>query len=168
MKAVRLIAGWGLLAALASCASRPEAPPPPPPPTAPAILAPRPAPPPPPALAWEDMALTPGGWRYSSDASGSRAVYGSSAGASFSVNCSPARQILLTREGIAPDGRMTIRTSSTARSFAGASAALAPSDPILDAIAFSRGRFSVESPGAASLIIPAWPEPTRVVEDCRG
>ena len=168
MKAVRLIAGSGMLAALASCASRPEAPPPPPPPRpAPVILAPRPPSPPPPALAWEDMALTPGSWRYGAGASGPVATYGSASGASFSIRCSPARQILVTREGAGPDRQMTIRTSSTARSFEGNDASLAPSDPILDAIAFSRGRFSVDSPGLPLLIIPAWPEPARVIEDCR-
>ena len=168
MKAVRLIAGLGMLAALASCASRPEAPPPPPPPRpAPVILAPRPPSPPPPALAWEDMALTPGSWRYSAGASGPVAVYGSAAGASFSVRCSQTRQILVTREGVGSSGLMTIRTTSTARSFEANDASLAPSDPILDAIAFSRGRFSVDSPGLPLLIIPAWPEPARVIEDCR-
>jgi len=113
------------------------------------------------------MALTPGSWRYTADASGPVAIYGSAAGASFSVRCSPVRQILVTREGVGPDRRMTIRTSSTARSFEGAGVSLAPSDPILDAIAFSRGRFSVDSPGLPLLIIPAWPEPARVIEDCR-
>ena len=40
-------------------------------------------------------------------------------------------------------------------------------DPLLDAIAFSRGRFTVESESGAMLVLPAWPEPARVVEDCR-
>jgi hypothetical protein len=45
---------------------------------------------------------------------------------------------------------------------------LPPNDPLLEQIAFSRGRFLVESEGAHSLILPAWPEPARVIEDCRG
>ena len=167
MKAVRLIAGSGMLAALASCASRPEAPPPPPPRSAPAMVASRPTLPPSPMPGWEDMALTPGSWRYNADGSGSMAVYGSAAGASFSLRCSPSRQVLLAREEVTALGRMTIRTSSTTRGFDGTEAALSPSDPILDAIAFSRGRFSVDSPGLPLLIIPAWPEPARVIEDCR-
>lgn len=40
-------------------------------------------------------------------------------------------------------------------------------DPLLDAIAFSRGRFAVEVAGLRTLYIPAWPEITRVIEDCR-
>lgn len=167
MKAIRLIAGSGMLEALASCASRPDAPPPPPPRSVPVVVAPRPTLPPPPMLGWEDMALTPGSWRYSADGSGSVAVYGSAAGASFSVRCNPARQTLLTREGAAQNLGMTIRTSAMARGFEKMEAALSPSDPILDAIAFSRGRFSVDSPGLPLLIIPAWPEPARVIEDCR-
>ena len=47
-------------------------------------------------------------------------------------------------------------------------AELAASDPLLDAIAFSRGRFAVDVPGTAPVYVPAYPEITRVVEDCRG
>jgi hypothetical protein len=72
---------------------------------------------------------------------------------------------------------MTVRTSSTARSLPvsvqaeplpSASVGLTATDRLLDEIAFSRGRFTVELPGTPMLIIPAWPEPARVVEDCRG
>ena len=45
---------------------------------------------------------------------------------------------------------------------------LPPADPLLDQIAFSRGRFLVQAEGGPSLILPAWPEPARVIEDCRG
>jgi len=40
-------------------------------------------------------------------------------------------------------------------------------DPLLDAIAFSRGRMAVTLAGGSSLVVPAWPEPARTVEDCR-
>ena len=40
-------------------------------------------------------------------------------------------------------------------------------DPALDAIAFSRGRFALETAGLATLYLPSWPEISRVVEDCR-
>lgn len=49
----------------------------------------------------------------------------------------------------------------------GVSASLAPRDPILDAIAYSRGRFMLELPGNPPLYLPSWPELTRVIEDCR-
>lgn len=41
-------------------------------------------------------------------------------------------------------------------------------DQGLDQIAFSRGRFAVETPGAAPVALPDWAEIARVVEDCRG
>lgn len=40
-------------------------------------------------------------------------------------------------------------------------------DPLLDAMAFSRGRFMFEMGGAQTLILPAWSEVGRVIEDCR-
>jgi hypothetical protein len=40
-------------------------------------------------------------------------------------------------------------------------------DPLLDAMAFSRGRFVVETAGLPTLYVPSWPEVGRVVEDCR-
>lgn len=43
----------------------------------------------------------------------------------------------------------------------------AANDSFLDALGFSRGRFVVEGGGLPVLVIPAWPEILRVVEDCR-
>jgi len=40
-------------------------------------------------------------------------------------------------------------------------------DPLLDALAFSRGRFAIVASGTPALVLPAWPEIARVVEDCR-
>ncbi len=42
-----------------------------------------------------------------------------------------------------------------------------PMDPILDAMAFSRGRILLETDGHTPIILPAWAEITRIVEDCR-
>lgn len=44
---------------------------------------------------------------------------------------------------------------------------LPAADPLLDQMAFSRGRFLVTAEGGLSLVVPAWPELARVVEDCR-
>ncbi len=46
-------------------------------------------------------------------------------------------------------------------------AAIRLSDPILDAIAFSRGRFALDMAGLPMLALPSWPEVSRVIEDCR-
>ncbi len=40
-------------------------------------------------------------------------------------------------------------------------------DSLLDAMAISRGRFAVEVSGMQTLYLPAWPEVSRVIEDCR-
>jgi hypothetical protein len=50
----------------------------------------------------------------------------------------------------------------------GLGATRAANDPGLDQIAFSRGRFTIELPGTAPLVLPTWAEPARVIEDCRG
>jgi hypothetical protein len=68
---------------------------------------------------------------------------------------------------------MRILTETTERTLSvapreGASAAqLGARDPLLDAMAFSKGRFAVEVTGLPMLYLPAWPEVTRVIEDCR-
>jgi hypothetical protein len=46
-------------------------------------------------------------------------------------------------------------------------ATLSAYDPFLDAIAFSRGRIAVSVTGQPALILPAWADAARVVEDCR-
>ena len=46
-------------------------------------------------------------------------------------------------------------------------ATLPANDPLLDAMAFSRGRFMVETGGMAPFYLPSWAEVSRVIEDCR-
>ena len=71
---------------------------------------------------------------------------------------------------------LTIRTSEMTRSVATQRAAgavpqvvarFALDDRLLDAMAFTRGRFTVEQPGATPLVLPPWAEVGRVIEDCR-
>jgi hypothetical protein len=47
------------------------------------------------------------------------------------------------------------------------SAELAAKDPQLDAMAHSRGAFLISLAGTEDLIVPAWAEFARVVEECR-
>lgn len=42
-----------------------------------------------------------------------------------------------------------------------------PRDPLLDAMAITKGRFAVEVEGESTLYLPAWTEVSRVIEDCR-
>ena len=44
---------------------------------------------------------------------------------------------------------------------------LDPNDPILDAMAITKGRFAVGVEGERTLYLPAWTEVSRVIEDCR-
>lgn len=137
-------------------------------------VAPRPQPqpvPPPPRVDWRDMPLTPGSWLYTGGDQASQAAFSQAA---FIVRCDRMRrQVSLGRQGAAA-GAMTVRSSSDARNLPTtvqaqyASAMLPASDRLLDSLAFSRGRFTVEAPGTAMLVIPSWPELARVVEDCRG
>lgn len=156
---------------------------PPAPQPAPPVPVPAPAPapaPPPPALGedWRDWPVSPGTWAYRQDARGSIALFGiRESDASFTIRCDrAARQIYLSRQGATP-GPLTIRTSSTARALtarptggtpAYMAVALAANDPVLDAMAYSRGRFIVEMPPLAPLVVPTWSEVPRVIEDCRG
>lgn len=153
------VAGAALLSA---CASKPA--PAPVPERAPPV---RQAPPvvvaPPPVEAngeaWRNLPLTPGDWSY--DPGNGEARY-----ADFSLRCDSARrQVVLSRAGAS--GPLRLRTTYGERMLP-AQASLPAADPLLDEMAFSRGRFTVETQGMAMLVLPAWPEPARVVEDCRG
>jgi hypothetical protein len=124
------------------------------------------------------MPLTPGNWVYSVQGGNSQALFGPAAGqAAFIVRCDRAqRQISLGREG-ATGTVLTVRSTSDVRSLPATVraqpspylwAALPANDRLLDSLAFSRGRFTVEATGLPVLVIPSWPEPARVIEDCRG
>lgn len=165
--------------ALASCVTPAPEPAPPPPAPEPA---PAPAPPPvaPPAYDnWMDAPATPGDWYFRSTAGGSQAVFGpTNSAAIFALTCDrAARTITMTRAGSAAGATaMHVRTETRERAVpaqqAGTglsmlAATLPASDPLLAAMAFSKGRFAVETQGLATLYIPSWPEVTRVIEDCR-
>ena len=107
------------------------------------------------------LPLTPGQWTYAASATGSEARYG----AAFSLRCDRAtRTVIISRPGAAPTV-LTIATDSVTRNLPVGGRLLA-NDPLLDAIAFSMGRFLV-SEGGATLAIPTWPEAARSIEDCR-
>ncbi len=180
MKPPRAALLLGCVAVAAGCVPRRE--PPPPPPREAERPAPPPVrttPPPPPRANWQDLPLTPGRWFYRNEGQSALASFGPAEGAaSFIVRCDRARrQVTLSREGITTGNMMTVRTSYSARSLPlsiqaeplkSVFTSLPASDRFLDGMAFSRGRFTVEIPGTPMLVIPAWPEPARVVEDCRG
>ena len=128
---------------------------------------------------WRDAALTPGTWSYEPGTGGSVASFGGDASAPLaSLRCDRAAgRVALVRAGSAQAPLpLTITTSTLTRAFsatpeAGATPrltlAFAPRDPVLDAMAFSRGRFVIEVAGLPTLYLPVWPEVGRLIEDCR-
>ena len=178
MKLYHLPVAALLISLAAGCASERRAPPPTP--------APSPAPTPatvpvqqvPPAD-WIDAPQTPGDWTYRALNGGSQALFGVPAsGVRFAMNCTLAtRTITLSRAGqVAGTVPMRILTETQTRLIdarsvgdtqPGVAASLNARDPLLDAMAFSKGRFGVETAGLPTLYLPAWPEVSRVIEDCR-
>jgi hypothetical protein len=153
--------------ALAGCVAEKPAPPAPlPAPVPPPPPAPVPPPPPPPPQDWRDIALTPGDWSYRPEPGGSVAEFGNGTPA-FALRCAPStHQVVMERTGAAAGARLVVRTSFGERAVA-AGAPLPAADPLLDQMAFSRGRFTIAAEGLPMLVIPAWPEPARTIEDCR-
>lgn len=143
--------------------------------------APRPAAPPPlpaPQVSsdWTDWPATAGDWRYVAEQGGTIARFGPVGGATIlSIRCDTAsRRIVVTRSDGATGTALTVRTSFGVAQWpaqagsAGIVATRAANDAALDQIAFSRGRFVVETEDAPTLVLPAWAEVARVIEDCRG
>jgi hypothetical protein len=172
MTKLRTIIALTIAATAVGCVPKPEAPPAPEP--APVAPPPTPTPAPAPAVDWRDIALTPGSWRYD----GARSAAFGTAGAAplFALSCDrDNKRILLAPSGVAAGNTMTVRTSFGTRNLplevrqgsAQLIAAVPAADRFLDEIAFSRGRFTIDVPGAAQLVLPAWAEPARVIEDCR-
>ncbi len=120
------------------------------------------------------MPATAGDWRWSQEAGQSVARF---AGGRLTLRCDPAaRAVLIERsETVVPTGTvaLTLRTQTQSRTFSAQPArdavriSLPARDPLLDAMAFTRGRFAVEASGMPTLYVPSWTEVSRVIEDCR-
>jgi hypothetical protein len=122
------------------------------------------------------MPKTPGDWRYVARLGGSTAMFASGGGQAYlTLQCDmAARSVAIIRAGSAP-GEVPLRilTETGDRLLnaqpqtSGLAVRLAAQDPLLDAMAISKGRFAVEVAGLPMLYIPSWPEVSRVIEDCR-
>jgi hypothetical protein len=163
---------------LASCAA-PE-PVPAPRPQAPVVQPapqPKPAAPAQPQGHWTDWPTAQGSWVYRRDDRGSIALYGvPGSDALVTLRCDKGRARLFLSRAAAIGSAMTVRTSSVSKDLlaqpTGAqppylASELIPTDAILDAMAYSRGRIAIEVASAQSIAIPIWSEVGRVVEDCR-
>lgn len=160
------------VALLAACAPRPAPPTAPPPePAPPPFEEPPPAPPP---LDWQDTPLSDGNWSYVEESGVTRATFAAEGGPRLDLQCGRDGTIRLALSLLGGAPAIVVRTTYGERRLPASQqppaihATLAASDPLLDAMVFSRGRFLVQPEGGTALIVPAWPEPARVVEDCRG
>ena len=130
-----------------------------------------------PAVDLDSVASVQGSWSYRPVAGGSEAAFvDASATRRLVVRCSRvARSVSIIRTGVpAAAPTLSIWTTSGSRSVPARfeatkvlTADIAATDPLLDSIAFSRGRFATAAAGAPIFAVPVWPEPARVVEDCR-
>jgi hypothetical protein len=108
------------------------------------------------------LALTPGQWSYAAMPTGSESRFGST----LSLRCDrPTRTVTISRPG-QPPAALSIATDSLSRTLP-PNGRLSALDPLLDAIAFSRGRFLVWGGTGPTMAVPSWPEAARSIEDCR-
>ena len=117
-----------------------------------------------------------GSWLYTATADGSEATFNNQTGQpQLTIRCTRStRRISLLKPGTASPA-LWVWTSSQSRSLPAtydASSArivadLGAYDPLLDAIASSRGRIGFSTSGLAALVVPPWANVGRVIEDCR-
>jgi hypothetical protein len=160
------------------------APPPPLPPRAPPVAR-VPAPVPAPTLGdWRDVPLPAGTWTWALRPGGSAAWFGLAGRMPVAVlQCDRAAGVVRIAvpvdAALAPAPHAATITTSTSNGTLAAephtidglatmAIALPVSHRLLDAMAFSRGRFRIEISGMAPVVVPSWSEVGRVVEDCRG
>jgi hypothetical protein len=168
----------GIVLLAAGCVKPPPAPEPAPRPAP--NPPPAPTPPPEPSGEWTDRTATPGDWSYRAEGYGSIASFGSAAAPRFTIRCDTGqRRVRFARPGVLDAGkaaRLTLTTTAGSASYALANeggsppmvgAVVASTDSFLDKLVYTRGRFLVRTEGQADLVLPAWAEVSRVVEDCR-
>jgi hypothetical protein len=130
-----------------------------------------------PAVDYSIAPIAAGSWSYVAVPGGSEARFtDATATIRLTIHCTKAtRRVSISHASAAPASSMFVWTSSATRTLPAVfdpkgmrvTADLAASDPLLDAIAFSRGRVAVSLPGMSALVVPAWVDPARAVEDCR-
>ena len=121
--------------------------------------------------------VSPGSWVYRSVAGGSEASFVDGTGTTRMVlACGKITRLMtISRISAAPAANLSFWTSSLSRNLAArfdqrsgrVIAQVGAADALLDALAFSRGRFALLMPGSPALVIPAGAEIAHVIEDCR-
>jgi hypothetical protein len=121
--------------------------------------------------------IAEGNWTQAAIAGGVEAQFRNSAGQpQLYLTCLRAsRQVVIARPGSTAAPFLQVWTSSASRNLPASfnpatgriSATLAAMDPLLDAMAMSRGRIAVGVARMPASVVPAWGEISRVVEECR-
>ena len=129
---------------------------------------------PPAAKNWIDNPRTPGTWRYRGPRNGTAEYVSPQGAVLLQLECTADRDVTLAVRGNAPSASaIVVRTETASRTLSAdaregwVETRLAARDPLLDAMAITRGRFAVETSGLSTLYLPPWAEVTRAIEDCR-
>lgn len=132
----------------------------------------------PPGIAdYSNALIANGTWTHSVTSGGSEAQFRSAGGVpQLILACQrQSRQVTIARPAAGAAPFLQVWTSSLARNLPAAfnpatgrlTATLGAQDPLLDAMAMSRGRIAAGIAGQAATVAPAWGEISRIVEDCR-
>ena len=128
------------------------------------------------AIDLDAVQATVGNWSYRPITGGSEADFVDSGGhVRLAVRCNrTTRAVSIVRTGMtAAAPYLTVTTTYGARNLASSfaagnlTAAVAANDPLLDDIAFTRGKWAIANAGVGALVVPSWAEAPRVFEDCR-
>jgi hypothetical protein len=132
------------------------------------------------SLPAQDLATAvplPGNWSYAQSADGGEATFSdANSNPQLWLHCTRAsRQVTVARPATGAAPFITVWTSTKSQDLPSSfnpatnrlSANLWAFDPLLDAMAFSRGRIGFTIGAQTPLVVPPWEEVARVIEDCR-
>jgi hypothetical protein len=118
-----------------------------------------------------------GDWIYASASDGSEAQFANATGSpQLWMHCTRAtRRVSIAKPVSAAAPFLNLWTSALTRSVPASfnpaigrlTIELDANDALFDGIANSRGRFGIAAGTQPPLVVPAWPEAARVIEDCR-
>jgi hypothetical protein len=118
-----------------------------------------------------------GRWTYATVPGGSEVTFANATALpQLTIRCARAtRQVTISKPATGAAPFIFLWTSGLTRNVpasfnpatARISATLSAFDVLLDAVAFTRGRLAVSVSGQPPLVLPAWSEAARVIEDCR-
>jgi hypothetical protein len=130
-----------------------------------------------PAVDYSTAIPLEGSWVYSTVTAGSAVTFANlAAQPQVTISCTrPTRSVTIAKPAAGAAPFLFVWTSAQSRNLpasynpatARLSATLSAYDPLLDGIAFSRGRMAFGISGQPAVVVPAWAEAARVVEDCR-